>query len=121
LVFIRQIPFSLVRPNIFLKTFLSKSISLSVIISFSVHVSHEYVTTERYSSTLSLTSALDGVGGQRQDPAALPLERTSTHCIGGWVGHRAGLDGCGKSRSPTGIRSPDRPARSGSLYWLSYH
>jgi hypothetical protein len=27
------------------------------------------------------------------------------------VGPRAGLDRCGKSR-PTGIRSPDRPARS---------
>jgi len=35
------------------------------------------------------------------------------------VGLRAGLDGCGKSR-PTGIRSPDRPARSESLYRLSH-
>ena len=35
------------------------------------------------------------------------------------MGPRAGLDGCGKSR-PTGIRSPDRPARSESLYRLSY-
>jgi len=25
-------------------------------------------------------------------------ERVGTHCIGGWVGLRAGLDGCGKSR-----------------------
>ena len=33
---------------------------------------------------------------------------------------RAGLDGCGKSRPPTGIRSPDRPARSESLHRLSY-
>ena len=32
---------------------------------------------------------------------------------------RAGLDWCGKSR-PTGIRSPDRPARRQSLYRLSY-
>ena len=24
-------------------------------------------------------------------------ERPGTHCIGGWVGSRAGLDGCGKS------------------------
>ena len=29
-----------------------------------------------YSSTLSLTSKLDGVGGQRQAPAALPPEKT---------------------------------------------
>ena len=33
---------------------------------------------------------------------------------------RAGLDGCGKSRPPTGIRVPDLPARSESLYQLSY-
>ena len=25
-------------------------------------------------------------------------ERPGTHCIGGWVGPRAGLDWCGKSR-----------------------
>ena len=63
-----------------------------------------------YSSTLSLTRKLDGVGSQRQAPAGLtPGKRPGTHCIGGWVGPRAGLDGCGKSR-PTGIRSPDRPA-----------
>jgi hypothetical protein len=30
----------------------------------------------RYSSTLSLTSALDGVGGQRHAPAALPPGKT---------------------------------------------
>jgi len=48
-----------------------------------------------------------------------PRERPCSHCIGGWVGPRAGLDGCGKSRPPAGIRSPDRPARSESLYRLS--
>jgi hypothetical protein len=37
----------------------------------------------------------------------------------GWVGARAGLDKCRKPR-PTGIRSSDRPARSQSLYLLSY-
>ena len=39
------------------------------------------------------------------------------------MGPRAGLDGCGKSRPPpppAGIRSPDRPAHSKSLYRLSY-
>ena len=35
------------------------------------------------------------------------------------MGLRAGLDWCGKSH-PTGIRSPDRPARRQSLYRLSY-
>ena len=65
---------------------------------------HESPEVEKwYSYTLSLTSALDGVGGQRQAPAALPRERPGTHCIGGWVGPRAGLDGCGKSRPPPGF------------------
>jgi hypothetical protein len=31
-----------------------------------------------------------------------PQERPGTHCIGCWVGLRAGLDWCGKSRSPPG-------------------
>ena len=56
-----------------------------------------------------MTTALEGVRGQLHAPAALyPRERTDTHCTGGWVGPRAGLDSCGKSRPPTGIRSPDR-------------
>jgi hypothetical protein len=48
-----------------------------------------------------------------------PREKPGTHCTGGWMGSGAGLDRCGKSR-PTGIRSPDLPARSESLYRLSY-
>ena len=40
-----------------------------------------------------------GVGGQHLAPAALTLgNRPATQCAGGWVGPRAGLDGCGKSR-----------------------
>ena len=51
------------------------------------------------------------MSGQQHAPAVLyPRERPGTHCTGGWVGLRAGLDG-EKSR-PTGIRSPDHPARS---------
>jgi hypothetical protein len=54
---------------------------------------------KRYCSALSLTSALDGVSGQRHTPAALPPgKRLNTHCTGGWVGPNACLDGCGKSR-----------------------
>jgi hypothetical protein len=62
------------------------------------------------------------VRGQRHAPAALyPRERSGTHCTGGWVGSRASLDTCGKSRPPpTGIRSPARPARSQSLYRIRY-
>ena len=42
------------------------------------------------------------VGGQLHAPAALPpWKRPGTHFIGGWVGPRACLDGCGKiSPSP---------------------
>ena len=42
--------------------------------------------------------------GQRHAPAALyPRERPGTHCTGGWVGPRAGLDRCGKYRLPPGF------------------
>jgi hypothetical protein len=33
------------------------------------------------------------VGGQRHARAAVPAGKTRTHCIGGWVGPMAGLDG----------------------------
>ena len=37
--------------------------------------------------------------GQRHAPASLPPgKRTGTHFIGGWLGPRVSLDGCGKSR-----------------------
>jgi hypothetical protein len=40
----------------------------------------------RCRSTPSLTSTLDGEGGQRHAPAALPpVKRPHTHIIGGWV------------------------------------
>jgi hypothetical protein len=47
-----------------------------------------------YSSYSLLTSALHGVSGQRQPLPRFALgERTSgSHCKGGWVGLRAGLD-----------------------------
>jgi hypothetical protein len=46
-------------------------------------------------------------------------DKTGTHCIRGWVGPRAGLDGCGKSR--THRDSIPRPsALSESLYRLGY-
>jgi hypothetical protein len=57
---------------------------------------------------------------------ALPRGKDpGTHCTGGWVGPRAGLDteATGKNPlPPPGIepRSPGRPARSQTLYWLRY-
>ena len=47
---------------------------------------------------------------------ATPRKRTGTHCIGGWVGPRAGLENLDR----TGIRSPERPDLSESLYRLSH-
>jgi hypothetical protein len=39
-----------------------------------------------------------GVDDQPHTPAALPPgKRLGTHYVGGWVGPRAGLDGCGKT------------------------
>ena len=47
-----------------------------------------------------------------------PRERHGSHCIGGWVGTRAGLDG--RKNWPSAIRSPDCPVRSPPPYRLSY-
>jgi hypothetical protein len=63
-----------------------------------------------------MTTALEG----GHAPAALyPRDRLGTR-TGGWVGPRTGLDRCGKSLPLTGIRSPDRPVRSQSMYRLRY-
>jgi hypothetical protein len=40
-------------------------------------------------------------------PTLNPGNNAGTHCIGGWVGLRAGVDGCGKF-APIGFRSPGR-------------
>jgi hypothetical protein len=58
-----------------------------------------------------------GEGSASRSGRSLPREKPGTHCTGGWVGPRAGLDSC-RYLSPTGIRSPHRPARSQSLYGL---
>jgi hypothetical protein len=65
--------------------------------------------------------ALEGVRGQRHASSALyPRERPGTYCTESWMGPRTGLDSYGKSRPLTGIRSPDHPAHSQSLYRLIY-
>jgi hypothetical protein len=65
-----------------------------------------------------------GVSGQHHGPAALyPGERTpGTHWIGGWVGPSAGLDAGARRKilCPCQGSKPDRPARSQTLYCLSY-
>ena len=50
------------------------------------------------------------MGGQRHAPAALlPGKEPSTHCVGGSVGPRAGLDGCGKTLPPGFDPRSDQP------------
>ena len=44
-----------------------------------------------------------GVGGQCRALAVLPPGKTQYPFIEGWVGPRAGLDGCGKSRPLPGF------------------
>jgi hypothetical protein len=52
----------------------------------------------RYSSTLSLTSAVDrSEYSTPRSGSFTPGRRACTHCTGRWVRPWAGLDGCGKS------------------------
>ena len=61
-----------------------------------------------------------GVGGQRHAPAALPPGKTP-YPLYRRLGGPQGRSGRVQKISPsTGIRSPDRPVRSESLYRLSY-
>jgi len=60
-----------------------------------------------------MTAALEGGEWSAARPDALyPRERPGTYFTGEWVGPRASLDGRDSI--------PDRPARSQSLYRLSY-
>jgi hypothetical protein len=73
----------------------------------------------RYNYTLSLTLALDGECVVNPGSRPLyPRERPGTHCIGGWMGPRAGLEGCGKSRPPPGFDPRTmQPVASGCTDW----
>jgi hypothetical protein len=83
-------------------------------VKFKVHprTGHEDPEVEEmHSFTLSLTSSLEGVGGQRHAPATLPPGKTPYPLYRRLGGPQAGLDRCGKSR-PHWDSIPDRPARS---------
>jgi len=60
------------------------------------------------------------VGGQPHDPAALPLGKTRYPPYRRLGGPQERSGSVWKNSPPTGIRSPDRPVRSKSLYGLSY-
>jgi hypothetical protein len=65
-----------------------------------------------------------GVGGQHHAPSALYPRGKSpgTHCTGGWVGPRAGLNSKARRKIlfPCRGSNPVRPVRSQTLYWLRY-
>ena len=64
-------------------------------------------TAHRGSSGIALPihdQTLEGGEGSASRPGRFfPPERLGTHCTGSWVGPRAGLDRCGKSRPPPGF------------------
>ena len=68
---------------------------------------HESTEGElKYSSILSITLELDGGGWSTPRPDRLPPppgKKRGTHCIGGWLGLVAGLNGYRKSRPPPGF------------------
>jgi hypothetical protein len=73
-----------------------------------------------YRSTLSLTSMLDAVSGQRHAPADL-LPGKTRYPLAGRRGGPLRRSGRGRKISlPTGIRSPDRSARCESPYRPRY-
>ena len=85
------------------------------ILKFRPRTSHEGSEVEyRYSSTLSLTSTLDG-DGQRRFPAALTTGRDAG---AGWATGPVWTDA--ENLALTGIRSLDRPSRRQSLFRLRY-
>jgi hypothetical protein len=61
-----------------------------------------------------------GLGGQRQAPGRFTLEKDPVPIVkeAGWASEPVWT--CAKNPAPTGIRSPDRPARNESLYLLRY-
>ena len=73
-----------------------------------------------YSSIIPSTSALDGVGGQRHASAVLPPGKRLYPLYWRLGGPQCRSGRVRKISPPTGIRSPDRPVRSESLYGLSY-
>ena len=67
-----------------------------------------------------MTSALDEVDGQRHAPAAFIPEKDPVPIVQevGWALWSVWTGA--ENLAPTGIRSPDLPARSESLYRLNY-
>ena len=67
-----------------------------------------------------MTTALEGVRGQRHAPADLYPQKNPVPTVqeAGWAPRPVWTDA--ENLAPTRIRSPDRPASSQSLYQLCY-
>ena len=70
----------------------------------------------RYSSTLSLTSALDGGGWSAPRPGRFTPWKYPLAIVQEAGGAPGPVWTGAENLAPTWIRSPDRPARSESLY-----
>jgi hypothetical protein len=82
-------------------------LSVTEFTNFALSPCHEGILGEwRYSSTHSLTSALDGGEWSDSRPGGFtPRKRAAgAHWIGGWVGPRAVLDPVGKRKIPSSRR-----------------
>jgi hypothetical protein len=88
-----------------------------------VHSRNDHESPEveyRYSSTLTLTSALDGGGWSTPCPGRFIPGKDQVPIVqeAGWAPGTVWKDA--EHRGSTGIRFPDHPARNESLYRLSY-
>jgi hypothetical protein len=99
------------------------SVLRSIVRFRGTHLAH-HPWSRIFQAVREIEEALEGGGGKWS--ASRPWERTpGTHGTGGWVGFRAGLHRGDREKnllSLPGIehRSPGRPVRSQTLYWLSY-
>jgi hypothetical protein len=95
-------------------------------LNYKVHLitGHEGPEVEyRYSSTLSLTSAIDGDGWSTPRPGRFIPGKDPVPIVqeAGWTPGSVWTGAENLAPPPrTGLRSPERPARSESLYRLSY-
>ena len=77
---------------------------------------HKGPDGKKYNSTPSLASALDVGGWLKPTPGPFNQgKRPSSNCMGGWVGPGPVWKGT-KNLTTTGLRSPDRQARSEPPY-----
>jgi hypothetical protein len=82
---------------------------------------HESLVGEwRYSSTLSLTSAVDVGGWPTPRPGRFTPGKGPIPICMGFGGPQGRSGWVRKISPPNGIRSSDRPARSKSMYWMNY-